>query len=99
VDPRAGLDDAEKRKFLILPGLELRLLGRPAHSQSLYGLRYPGSQNVKEGYFTDNIFRFFVIVLNAKILFSEIQSNVVRCKLASCFHPEDGDDMFLRIVG
>jgi hypothetical protein len=35
-DPRAGLDDMEKRKFLTLPGLELRLLGRPAHSQSLY---------------------------------------------------------------
>jgi hypothetical protein len=32
-DPRAGLDDA-KRKFLTLPGLELRPLGRPAHSQS-----------------------------------------------------------------
>jgi hypothetical protein len=24
VDPRAGLDDVEKRKFLTLPGLELR---------------------------------------------------------------------------
>jgi hypothetical protein len=43
VDPRAGLDDMEKRKFLTLPGLELRLLGRPAPSQSLYRLRYPGS--------------------------------------------------------
>jgi hypothetical protein len=31
------------RKFLTLPGLELRLLGRPAGSQSLYRLRYPGS--------------------------------------------------------
>jgi hypothetical protein len=41
VDPRAGLDDVEKRKFLTLPGLELRLLGRPARSQSLYRLRYP----------------------------------------------------------
>jgi hypothetical protein len=28
---------------LTLPGLELRPLGRPARSQSLYGLRYPGS--------------------------------------------------------
>jgi hypothetical protein len=36
VGPRAGLDDVEKRKFLTLPGLELRLL-------SLYRLRYPGS--------------------------------------------------------
>jgi hypothetical protein len=30
VDLRAGLVDVEKRKFLILPGLELRPLGRPA---------------------------------------------------------------------
>jgi hypothetical protein len=30
VDPRAGLDNVEKRKFLILPELELRPLGRPA---------------------------------------------------------------------
>jgi hypothetical protein len=44
VDPRAGLDDMEKRKFLILPGLELRILGRPARSQSLYRLRYLGSR-------------------------------------------------------
>jgi hypothetical protein len=29
------------RKFLPLPGLELRPLGRPARSQSLYQLRYP----------------------------------------------------------
>jgi hypothetical protein len=42
VDPRAGLDDVKKRKFLTLPGLELRPLGRPARSQSLYRLRYPG---------------------------------------------------------
>jgi hypothetical protein len=28
VVPRAGLDDVEKRKFLTLPGLELRPLGR-----------------------------------------------------------------------
>jgi hypothetical protein len=30
VDPRADLDDVVKRKFLTLPGLELRPLGRPA---------------------------------------------------------------------
>jgi hypothetical protein len=28
VDPRSGLDDVEERKFLILPGFELRHLGR-----------------------------------------------------------------------
>jgi hypothetical protein len=43
VDPRAGLDDVEKRKFLNLPGLELRPLGSPARNQLLYRLRYPGS--------------------------------------------------------
>jgi hypothetical protein len=41
--PRVGLDDVEKTKFLTLPGLELRPLGRPVRSQSLYGLGYPGS--------------------------------------------------------
>jgi hypothetical protein len=55
VGPRAGLDDVETRKFLTLPGLELRPVGRPTRSSSLYRLRYPGSQfidlqmkNVKE---------------------------------------------------
>jgi hypothetical protein len=38
VGPRAGVDDVDKRKFLSLPGLELRPLGRPACSQSLYRL-------------------------------------------------------------
>jgi hypothetical protein len=32
----------EKRNFLTLPGLELRPLDRPACSQSLYRLHYPG---------------------------------------------------------
>jgi hypothetical protein len=39
VCPRAGLDDVEKKKFLTVPGLELRPLGRPARSQLLYRLR------------------------------------------------------------
>jgi hypothetical protein len=43
VDPRAGLEDLEKRNFLTLPGLELRHLGRPARSRSLYRLSYTGS--------------------------------------------------------
>jgi hypothetical protein len=48
VDPRAGLDDVEKRKFLTLPGPELRPLGRPARSQSLHRLSYPGSRLIKQ---------------------------------------------------
>jgi hypothetical protein len=43
VGPRAGLDDVEQRKFFTLAGLELRPLGRPALSQSLYRLSSPGS--------------------------------------------------------
>jgi hypothetical protein len=43
VGPRAGLDDVEEIKFLTLPGLELWPLGRPACSQSIYWLHYPGS--------------------------------------------------------
>jgi hypothetical protein len=59
VAPRAGLDNV-KRKFLIIPGLELQTLGRPARSQSLYWLRYPDSEY--EG--QDEILKWFV--LNAK---------------------------------
>jgi hypothetical protein len=40
VGPRTGLDDVENRKFLILPGLELRPLCCPSRSQSVYRLRY-----------------------------------------------------------
>jgi hypothetical protein len=43
VGPRAGLDDVEGRKILLLLGLELQHFGRPARSQSLYQLRYPSS--------------------------------------------------------
>jgi hypothetical protein len=43
---RDGLDAEEKRKFLTLPGLELRPLGRPARSQSLYLLHYPYTSNI-----------------------------------------------------
>jgi hypothetical protein len=43
VGPRTDLDDVEKRIFLTTPGLELRPLGRPARSRSLYRLRYPAS--------------------------------------------------------
>jgi hypothetical protein len=39
VGPRACLGDV-KWKFLPPQGLEIRILGRPAHSQSLYRLKY-----------------------------------------------------------
>jgi hypothetical protein len=58
VDPRAGLDDVEKRKLLTLPGLELRPLSCPAHSQSLYRLRYPGYGNDLNLYSSGDRFEF-----------------------------------------
>jgi hypothetical protein len=48
VDPRPSLDDLENRKFLALPGLELRPLGRPVRSHSLYRLRYPGIRSIEK---------------------------------------------------
>jgi hypothetical protein len=44
VDPRAGLDGVEKKKFLTLPGFELLVIGGPARSQALYRLLNPGSK-------------------------------------------------------
>jgi hypothetical protein len=44
VNLTASLDDLEKKKFFTLLELNLRPLGRPAHSQLLYWLCYPGSQ-------------------------------------------------------
>jgi hypothetical protein len=43
VDPRAGLDDMEKWKFLAYWDSNSRPPDRPARSQSLYRLSYPGS--------------------------------------------------------
>jgi hypothetical protein len=43
VGPKADVHAMEKRKFLAMPGLELRSLSPPARSQSLYRLRYHGS--------------------------------------------------------
>jgi hypothetical protein len=40
MDPRTGLQDKEKLKFLTLPGLELRPLCFPARSHWLYRQRY-----------------------------------------------------------
>jgi hypothetical protein len=53
VNRRASRHDLKKRKFLPPPGLVLRPLGRPASSQSLYRLSYPGSyQQNKRGQLT-----------------------------------------------
>jgi hypothetical protein len=45
VGRRTGLEAMERRKILRLLGIELRSLGRPARSQSLYQLSYPGPRS------------------------------------------------------
>jgi hypothetical protein len=73
VGPRAGLDDVEKSKFLTLPGLELRLLGRPARSQSLYRLRLLEIYVLSIAYFKSQIVTdmgLFPGVQDANIRFS-----------------------------
>jgi hypothetical protein len=42
--PQSRSGHVQKRKSLTLPGLELQPLGRSARSQSLYRLRYPGTE-------------------------------------------------------
>jgi hypothetical protein len=46
-EPTSGVQvsphEVENTKYLTLPEFELRPLGRPARSQSLYRLRSPGS--------------------------------------------------------
>jgi hypothetical protein len=75
VDLRAGLDDLENRKLLTLPGLELRPLNRPARSQSLYRLRYPGSLKIAD---KQNLFIFLGEKTNFGISFISPQADAVR---------------------
>jgi hypothetical protein len=42
VHPRAGQDDVKKRRFLTLPGLELRPLGRPTLASRYSDYAIPG---------------------------------------------------------
>jgi hypothetical protein len=73
VERRGGLDDVEKRKFFILPGLELRLLGRPARSQSLYRLSYPGPS--LRGIWTRNKWRLYLYGGTRELIRNEKNEN------------------------
>jgi hypothetical protein len=48
MDPRAGLDDLEKRKFVTTPGLELPPLDRPARSNRYIDYAIPISFKVDD---------------------------------------------------
>jgi hypothetical protein len=66
VGPRFRLDDVEKRKFVTLPGLKLRPLGRPARSQSLYRLRYPGENTAYLMFCLNNI-KLYKVIRNCNL--------------------------------
>jgi hypothetical protein len=53
VDPRAGLNDVEKRNFLTLPGLELRPLCRPAVASLYTDYAIPALKIAENGLQTD----------------------------------------------
>jgi hypothetical protein len=66
MNPRTGLDDVEKRRFLTVPGLELRPLGRPAVASRYtdYAIPAPGGV-VRTGFFghtigVSRVFFFFL---------------------------------------
>jgi hypothetical protein len=71
VGPRAGLEVVEKRKFLILPRLELRPLGRPARSQSVYRLSYPGFLHIYI-HISATLLIIIIIIIIIKNLLSKI---------------------------
>jgi hypothetical protein len=78
--PRTGLDNAEKRKFLTLPGLELLSLGSVACSHSLYRLYYSGSctQLVITGNYNRlTVLHTVKIAVNAAHIKSSISSLVI----------------------
>jgi hypothetical protein len=54
---RTWLKNVEKRKFLTIPGLELRFHGRPTRRQSLNQLHTPASELIQEQAITMRIKR------------------------------------------
>jgi hypothetical protein len=62
----AGLDCVEKR-----PGLEVRTLGRPVRSQSIYRLRYPRYSYVLVPRITE-IFHLDLLFPNKLILLTDV---------------------------
>jgi hypothetical protein len=75
VDPRDGLDDMEKLKFLTLPGLELGPRGGPARSQSLYRLRYRRSPFMDIYIY---IYYFVMVVITLYQLLTKIPRRAMR---------------------
>jgi hypothetical protein len=78
VDPRDGLDDVEKRKFLTLLGLERWPLGPPAHNQSLYRLLSASSLSFSLTLRMEAV-RSFEILMNSYQLHGNISQKIVLC--------------------
>jgi hypothetical protein len=73
VDPRAGLDNKEKKQFLTLLELELLPLRRPSRSRLLYRLSYPGSQVITYNHILTNILVIKAIEVKLYIIVREME--------------------------
>jgi hypothetical protein len=102
VDPRAGLDDMEKWKFLTLLGLKLRPLGHPVCGQSLYRLHYCTSKiSYKCEYMNISIQLYFLIQCNTICCsyYSWMQPCVMWCyKLDLKLHTKGPHTIFLIVI-
>jgi hypothetical protein len=82
--PKSVCTAWKQKNILPLPGLELRPLGHPAHSPSLYWLRYPGS--LLKLYEFQNWIGFRITLISLNIVWVR----VIQCSqddfLVSAFH-------------
>jgi hypothetical protein len=76
VGPRAGQDDVEKTKFFTLPGLEPRLLARPARSRTDCAIPTP----LNIGLFV-SIFVSFTVKICLLIMYRWYFFNVFKCSV------------------
>jgi hypothetical protein len=74
-----------KRKFLTLPGLQLRPFGRPARSQSIYRPGYPDSSNFEGWHYVYNYLWSFSSPFGSDILHRTLPSNN-KCQVVPVRH-------------
>jgi hypothetical protein len=98
VDPRAGLDEVEKRKFFTLPGLELRL--QPIASRCTdYGIPAPTKKEQMKNkvtfgmevyvYISDKLILFLQYLRSSSFRLPDqnvLHIRILRLSHASCTH-------------
>jgi hypothetical protein len=85
VDPIAGLHDVENRKFLTLPGLELR----PPRSSSLQAVAIPTELLVRIEYF-NFVYMEFTFSVISEIKLSKSISILIHFSIRKCLNFNSG---------